>query len=206
MEELILDKAKDLFFSYGLKSVSMDDIAKNAGVSKKTIYKDFEDKTALIRRLVADLLTCHREEVEKCAGVATDAIHEVILYSRTPFQTIALINQAFFYELEKFFPGVWKEVTGYRQQVLIPSILANIKKGITEELYRADLDLVFVAEVRVQQILTALNPKTFTGRKIQRSNLMMQLSNLYLQGIATPKGKKIINKYLNVNNEQQFSN
>src|SRR5687767_7019365 len=137
MEALILDKAKDLFFSYGLKSVSMDDIAKNAGVSKKTIYKDFEDKTALIQQLVADLLACHQEEIEKCADAAKDAIHEVILYTRTPFQTISLINQAFFYELEKFFPVVWKAVTEHRHQVLIPSIIENIKKGIKEELYQA---------------------------------------------------------------------
>ncbi|MDO9377075.1 MAG: TetR/AcrR family transcriptional regulator, partial [Ferruginibacter sp.] len=122
MQTLVADRARDLFFSYGLKSISMDDIAKKAGISKKTIYKDFEDKTALVQQLVTDLLTCHGQAVEKCAREANDAVEEVIRYTSTPFHTIAVVNQTFFYELEKFFPAVWKEVTKHRQQILIPSI------------------------------------------------------------------------------------
>ncbi|MDO9374618.1 MAG: hypothetical protein Q7T76_09375, partial [Ferruginibacter sp.] len=78
--------------------------------------------------------------------------------------------------------------------------------GIFQELYRNELDPGFIADVRVQQISTALNPKNFTDRKIRGSDLMKQFSAFYLQSITTPKGKKLINKYLNVNNEQQVSN
>ena len=205
MEQLILNKAKDLFFTYGLKSVSMDDIAKDAGVSKKTIYKDFEAKSALVQHLVLNLLGVHTEALKNCAATAKDAIDEVVLYTQRPFDSIALINQSFFYELEKFFPVEWKQVTEHRKQVLVPSILSNLEKGIAEDLYRSDLNLQLVAEVRVQQILTALNPRTFNERKLQGSQLILQLSELYLQSIATPKGKKLIHKYLNKNNEQQFS-
>jgi len=206
MEELIVKKAKDLFFSYGLKSVSMDDVAKNAGVSKKTIYKCFDDKNQLVQRLVSDLLSCHKQGLEQCREGAKDAIDEVLLFSQTPFNTVAVINPGFFYELKKFFPVVHRLIADHTQHVLIPSIIKNLEKGIEQELYRNDIDLLFTAEVRVQQILTAHNPKTFTDRILQSNKLMLQLSEFYLHGIVTQKGKKLINKYLNVNNENQFSN
>ena len=183
----------------------MDDIAKDAGVSKKTIYKDFVAKGELVQHLVAKLLYRHKQELDNCAATAQDAIHEVILYTAGPFDSIALINQAFFYELEKFFPAEWKQVIEHRDNVLVPCIITNLEKGIERDWYRSDLNLPLVGEVRVQQIMTALNPKTFTNRKLQSSELMLQLSELYLQGITTQKGKKLINKYLNVNNENQFS-
>jgi len=206
MEELIVKKAKDLFFSYGLKGVSMDDIAKHAGVSKKTIYKSFEDKNQLVQRLVSDLLRCYEQAIEQCKTEANDAIDEVILFTQIPFNTVAVINACFFYELEKFFPSVYELIVEYRQKVLIPTVIANLKKGIDEAVYRPNLDLPFIADVRIQQVLTALNPKTFTSRQQQGNTLILQLSELYLHAIATEKGKKLINKYLNVNNENQFSN
>jgi AcrR family transcriptional regulator len=206
MEELILKKAKDLFFSYGLKGVSMDDVAKHAGISKKTIYKSFEDKIDLIQRLVSDLLLCHCEALKQCVEQAKDAVDEVLLFTQTPFDTIADVNPCFFYELEKSFPIVWQLIEEYKQKVLVPSIIQNIRKGIDEGLYRQDIDSRFVADVRLQQIMTAFNRKTFIGKVGQSHKLMLQLTDFYLHAIGTENGKKLINKYLNVNNEKQFSN
>lgn len=205
MEELIVTKAKELFFTYGLKAVSMDDIAKHTGVSKKTIYKDFEHKNQLVHQLVTELLLCHKQALDQCSVEARDAVDEVLLSTQAPFNTIAAIHPGFFYELEKFFQPVWQLTTIHRRQVLIPSIIQNLEKGIAAEVYRPEMDIPFVTDLRVQQILTAINPRTFTDRKIPAKKLMLQLSEFYLYGIATPKGKKLINKYINDHNEQQFS-
>ena len=206
MEELIVRKARELFFCYGLKSVSMDDIAKSAGISKKTIYKSFSDKNQLLQYLVDDLLACHKQAMLECSNKAKDAVDEILLFTQTTFHTIALINPSFFYELEKFYPFLWQSVTDHKQQVLVPAIIQNLHTGILDEHYRQNLDIQFMAAVRLQQISTALHPGSFSDKMMHGSKLLFQLSEFYLHGIATRKGKKLIEKYLNVNNEKQYSN
>jgi AcrR family transcriptional regulator len=206
MEELIIKKAKDLFFSYGSKGVSMDDVAKHAGISKKTIYKAFEDKIQLVYTIVSELLNCHDGALKQCIDWAEDAIDEVALFTQIPFNTLAAVNPCFFYELEKFFPTVWQLIEDYKQHVLVPTIIKNLAKGIYEGVYRQGIDIYFVANVRVQQIIVALNQRSLIATMGQRHQLMLQLSEFYLHALATQNGKKLINKYLNVNNEKQFSN
>ena len=184
----------------------MDDIAGHAGISKKTIYKSFEDKNHLIHLLVSDLLGCHAKALEQSRIDSNNAIEALINSTGKPFNLVASINPGFMYELEKFYPTIWKLVIDHKQNVLIPAIVENLKNGIEEGLYRPEIDIVFVADVRVQQIMTAIDVRTFTDRLVQCSKLLQQLTELFLHSVTTTQGKKLIDKYLNVNNEKQFSN
>ena len=204
MTELVI-KARNLFFSYGLKSVSMDDLARMSGTSKKTIYQHVADKNELVDIVVEDLIRCHSEVMDQSSAASKDAVHELVLKSRAPFITLASINWNFFYELEKFFPAAWQKLIAHRQQVMLPSILKNLERGIGEGLYRDDLELPLVSLIRLQQITTALNPKDFTQTTIDAQKLMNTLTEFYLHGIVTTKGKRLINTYLKNNNEDGFS-
>ena len=204
MTELVT-KARNLFFSYGLKSVSMDDLARMSCTSKKTIYQHVADKNELVDRVVEDLIRCHKEAMDQSGEAAKDAVHELVLKSRVPFVTLASINWNFFYELEKFFPAAWQKLIAHRQQVMLPSIIKNLQRGVAEGLYREDLDTQFAALIRLQQITTALNPKDFTQTTTDALKLMNSLTEFYLHGIVTTKGKRLINTYLKNNNEDGFS-
>lgn len=195
MEQLILNKAKDLFFSYGFKSVSMDDLAKMAGVSKKTIYQSVSDKTELVEKVADELIRCHAEQLTQSAEDATDAVQEVSLQLNTSFTIVSSVNYNFFYELEKFFPSAWKKLIDHRNKTLLPAIIKNLRKGIVEDNYREDIDPAFVAQIRLQQMSTALNPIRFSEKKLDTQKLMHDLTIFYLHGIVSTKGKKLINKY-----------
>jgi AcrR family transcriptional regulator len=203
MGEVVLHKAKELFFTYGLKSVSMDDLAKQAGVSKKTIYQAVADKQELVSKVVDELLQCHNGAVKSSSQQAENAISELISFSCLPFDTLASININFFYELEKFFPTEWKKLLEYRKQHMLPTIIQNLKRGIAEGIYREDLDIDFTAAIRMQQISTALNPTSFSDRRMDPRQLFKELTLFYLHSITTTKGKHLINKYLNHNNENK---
>ena len=202
MEELVINKARTLFFSYGLKSISMDDLAKGAGMSKKTIYQSVKDKNDLVEKVVEDLMQCHHTAMQRTAAEAKHAVEEVVKQVETSFVALASITPGFFYELEKFFPAVWQKLITYRQQVYLPAIVKNIKRGIAEGYYRQDLDIAFTAVIRLQQITTALNPQAFAA-KSNTQQLMQDFSHFYLHAITNAKGKKIINTYLKQNNEKQ---
>ena len=203
MGTVVLNKARELFFTYGLKSISMDDLARQSGVSKKTIYQAVADKQELVAKVVEDLIKCHKELVATTGQSASNVIDEVVQLSCLPFDTLAAININFFYELEKFFPSEWKKLLEHRQTFMLPTITDNLKRGIAEGLYRDDLDVDFTAKIRLQQIETALKPIGFSDRKIEPRRLMNELTLFYLHGIVTTKGKRFINKYLNLNNENR---
>ena len=206
MEELILSKAGELFFSYGLKSVSMDDISRHAAISKKTIYRSFDDKTQLVERLVDELLKDTNQHLEKCSAESQNAIQQAVLTTGTPVQVVRKISPTFFFELEKFCPGVWKSIDKHNRHFLMPLIAENLRRGIKEELYRPEIDISFTAHLRLQQLLTVPDGKNHGYKLLEPGKLMKQLTEFYLHAITTPKGKKLISKYLNEYNEKQFSN
>ena len=206
MGELILNKAKELFFSYGLKSVSMDDLAKMAGVSKKTIYQFFTDKNELVNRIVDEMIACHYNLFSNCQCKAKDAVEEVLLQANEPFDTWASVNQTFFFELEKSFPEAWAKLEQHKQNFLLPGIMKNLERGIQENVYREDIDVAFTADVRIQQLSSALHPSGFPGRRMNGSQLMNELTVFYLHGITTEKGKGLLSKYLKNRNENRSTN
>lgn len=203
MGEVVINKARELFFTYGLKSISMDDLARQSGVSKKTIYQAVADKQELVAKVVDDLVHCHKEAVAASSHSADNAIAELVQFSCLPFDTWAAINISFFYELEKFFPVEWKKLMEHRQGFMLPTLIRNIERGIEEGLYRDDLDVAFTAHIRLQQIATALKPLDFSDKKLEPRRLMRELTSFYLHAIVTTKGKRFINKYLNLNNENR---
>jgi AcrR family transcriptional regulator len=200
VEKVIINKAKDLFFSYGLKSVSMDDLAKQAGISKKTIYQSVADKNELVHKVVEELIEEYKVALIQCSHMAQNAVGEVVLQSNTTVKILAPVNFSFFYELEKFFPAAWDIIVNHRHQIMLPFITNNLERGISEDFYRDDLQLSFLADLRLHQITTAFNPKSFSNKIWDTQKLMFQLTEFYLYGIANNKGKKLISKYLNNNN------
>jgi AcrR family transcriptional regulator len=204
MEAVIIDKAKDLFFRYGLKSVSMDDLAKNAGISKKTIYQSFADKEELVMRIVEDLVACHHRAMAVSVRLSKDAVEEVVRLSNMAFNEISGISIGFFYELEKAFPETWQLLMQHRKNTVQPLIVRNIERGIMEKFYRPDLDSAFIAEVRLQQLTTALDPSLLNERRSDRQKLMLDLTAFYLHGIVNARGNKLINKYLNKEDAKLF--
>jgi AcrR family transcriptional regulator len=203
MGELILSKAKELFLSYGVKSVSMDDLAKQACISKKTIYQFYADKNELINKIVDDLVQCHYQLSKECQVTAKDAVDEVLQQSGKSFDTWATVNQAFFFELEKSFPDAWQKLEQHKQKTFRPAIIKNLEKGMAENLYRDDLDILFTADIRLHQLTSALQPNNLTDRRMNVSQVISEITLFYLHGITTEKGKKLLYKYLKNRNENR---
>jgi AcrR family transcriptional regulator len=200
MEQLIIQKARDLFFSYGLKSVSMDDLAKQAGISKKTIYQFVSDKNELIEKVVEEWMLVHKQALKKAVKESDNAVEELFMQDNLPFSAIASVNIHFFHQLEKFFPAVWKTLEAHKQKIVRQSIVKNLQRGIQENHYRNDLDVQFLSDVRLQQISTALNPVDFTERRGETKKLMYDFTVFYLHSVVNANGKRVLNKFLKNNN------
>jgi AcrR family transcriptional regulator len=202
MKKSVLLKAQALFYRYGIRSVSMDDVARLSAISKKTLYEHFHDKNELITAIVQEFIQSNKSVLFNCTR-SSDAVEEVLMQVEDSFTKLAEINYSFFYELEKFFPAGWQLLVKYRHRTLLPLIISNLKRGIEEGLFRENIALQFTADIRLQQITTAVNPGDFTEQKYSVHQLMTEFTIFYLHGITTIKGKQLINQYLKTHDEQQ---
>lgn len=199
MEERILSKAKELFFSYGIKSVTMDDIAKEMGVSKKTIYQVFTDKNEIVEKVIGNLIKDHGDKIVLCSEQADNAIHEVALQTQILINILHSLKPGIFFEVQKYFPDTWQAIHGHRYDCMLPGIINNLTRGVKEGLYRHDLDINTIAYIRLVQLNSVLNQQEFPPGRFNFRTALHQITELYLYGVASTKGQPLISKYLTPN-------
>jgi len=201
-KERILLKAEELFMQFGIRSVSMDDIANNLGMSKKTLYQYFADKDELVEGVVDG----HINEVEgdciKCRTNATDAIHEIFLTMEHIMEELNNMNPMLLYDLEKFHFKAYQRFKNYKDKFLLQIIRNNIEWGIKEELYRADLNIDILSKYRIESIMIPFNVAVFPPGKYNLAKTSEVMIENFTYGLATIKGHKLIQKY----NEQRQKN
>ena len=195
MKNNIKEKAKELFFYYGLKSVSMDDIAKKAGVSKRTIYEFFEDKNELVNEIVYDLMRSYSNLFKTSRSTAEDAIEEVIKQDDELLEIWTSIRPCFFYELERTFPEASEQLEQYKL-IILKGIIINLRRGKKEGNYREDIDIALVSDLRFHQLMNVMKPKLLTSHELTITQLAREYTVLYLHAITTEKGKKLLDQYL----------
>jgi AcrR family transcriptional regulator len=194
-KELIKQKAKALFFSYGPKSVSIDDIAKETAVSKKTIYQFFHDKNAIVSAVVTDLVQSHHQLFETVHSTSQNAIDEVLKQDSGLSLICQGIRPSFLLETENSFPAAWESLQQYKVTVH-KYILDNLLRGKNEGLYRETFDGNVISELRLQQLVNLLNPGVLSTQNLTAKQLANEFTILFLSAITTEKGKQLLDEYL----------
>ncbi|TAG11195.1 MAG: TetR/AcrR family transcriptional regulator [Sphingobacteriia bacterium] len=195
MEQRITIKAQELFFRYGLKSVTMDDIASSLGVSKKTIYQYYTDKDSLVAAVVQQEIDNDLVECSKHSAESENAVHEVFMAIDMMQEMFSTMNPAIIFEMEKYHPIAFEKMNDHKNKFLYKVIKANLEKGMEEGHYREDLDPDIIAKFRIESIFFAFNPELFPPNKYTLLQVEMIIMEHFLYGICTPKGEKLIIKY-----------
>lgn len=193
--ERIKQKAHDLVMQYGIRTVSMDDIAGALGMSKKTIYQYFADKDELVEAIIADKIKQSQDACLHDKGQAKDAIHEVFLAIEMMQEVFQNMNPAVVFDMEKFHPKAYTRFTEYKYNFLYKVLKENIERGVKEELYRADADADVLVKARLENLMLAFNQRIFPKNKYSLVHVETQLTEFYLFGLASQKGHKLILKY-----------
>lgn len=195
MRDRIKQKTDELFRTYGIKSVTMDEIATRLGVSKKTIYQSFADKDQLVDEVIGDLLIYNQTCCNKDRAKATDAIHEVFLAMEMVQQMFENMNPVILYDIERNHPATFQKFLQHKNKFLFQVIKENIERGKKEELYRPDINTDVIARVRLETMMLPFNQEIFPKNKFNLVDLEQQLIEHFLFGVATMKGHKLILKY-----------
>lgn len=186
----ILQKVTALFFRYGIKSVTMDDIARELGMSKKTLYQFFENKNDMLMQIFQ--LEEERDiEMTRCVlADAHNAVEELMGFAKHGVEEFAKImsSSTIVYDLQKYYRDIWESFEIGMHQRIYDGTKANIERGKKEGLYRMDIDAEIIAKFYVRQLMSFIDEDSFPTKHYNKVQLFTQFLIYHIHGIATPKG------------------
>ena len=196
-KDRILVKTHELFNRYGIRSVSMDDIAAQLGMSKKTLYQYYTDKDELVNAVFDVILATNKSQCLECNKKGENAIHEVFLSFDVVEEMLKTMNPSLLFDMQKYHPSAFKKFDEFRNGFLYKMIKSNLDRGVNEELYREDIDTDVLSRYRLHSVVLSFNPDVFPSNKNSLVHIEQQLMDVFLYGIASVKGQKLIQKYKN---------
>lgn len=190
----LLEKTISLFMRFGIRSVSMDDLAREAGVSKKTIYQHYQDRNDV----VASAMRYHIDKVEyRCREIfdsTENPIDQLLQVGEYIRDMTRQMNPLLLYELQKYFPQVWEIVHRHRIEFISGNIASNIRNGIEMGLYRQDLNIDIVSRIYINLVDLIFNEEAFPKVEFTFKELHHEMILYHIHGISTPKGTQYLNE------------
>lgn len=195
VQERIRQKADELFRRFGIRSVTMDDIATQLGMSKKTIYQYFADKDELVDAVAVDEIHYSQECCLRDTEASSNAIEEIFRVMEFVEVMFRNMNPTMLHDLEKYHPTGYRKFLEHKNKFLYEMIKKNIERGIEEELYRPEIDTEIMSRYRIESMMLVFNTELFPSQKYNLAKLHNEILEHFLYGLATLKGYKLILKY-----------
>ena len=195
-KEKILKKSEELFLQYGLKSVTMDDLASQLGMSKKTLYQFVENKSDLIEQIIDLHISDEKAFMENTRETSKDAVEEMILVARHNIQELKKLSPTVIYDLKKYYQHLWLLIEQLESEHTFDFIKSNIERGMSQDVYRADINADIITKIYVLSTMSVVNEKVFSQKIYKKEELFTEFIKYHLQGITTEKGLMLYKKYL----------
>jgi TetR/AcrR family transcriptional regulator, cholesterol catabolism regulator len=139
MNELI-NRISNLFKKYGIKNVTMDDIAKELGISKRTLYQRFKNKNDLIFKVTQFEIKCECKELHKLCNLYPNAIDQLLSISKYLVNKLRNFNRSIIYDMNKYYPQIQEELISKRKEYILKFLKRNFQIGMKQCVYRRNLD------------------------------------------------------------------
>ena len=200
IKERIQHSASTLFMNYGVRSVTLDEIANELGISKKTIYQYFLNKAEIVLEVARAYVKEEQNQIEQIASYSKNAINELVnicAWSTSTFQNMA---PKLVYEVQKYYPQAWKIFEEYSLGFILDKLKDNLRRGISEKLYRADMNIEMVARIRISQFDASTRQDYFPLNDFNPTKLQLEMFELFMYGIVTQEGRIVLQQYLKQEN------
>ncbi len=196
-EKLIIERARELFLLYGLKSVTMDDLSRELGMSKKTLYQYFTDKKNLIEKILNREIGRLIERFETLFDENKNALEILVNIQNEILNFVKRQPPNVKYDLRKYYPDLWEKIRSRQFDEMFKAIVKILKQGIKQGLFRKDLQPEIIAALQVKRS-EILNTKEFEEltRNFSKEEILNQVFKYHIHGICSPKGIKVYNELL----------
>lgn len=204
IKQKILKEASELFKKFGLRSISMDDIARHLRISKKTIYQYFSDKDEIITISLQQHLRSERTYLKSLKQEATDSIDFLIKLNYFVLRHINRVNTTVLFELHKYHTNAFNLITSFGKDFLLQIVLDNLKEGVSEGNYKEEYNLEVIARLRLNQCSMSLNDALYPRNQFKPEEVAREILDHFIAGIATEKGKRLYRKHKAKNEKLQL--
>ena len=195
IKQRILTGAMELFMRYGIRSVSMDDVARHLSVSKKTLYQYFADKDEIVTMVAAYRMEEDHKEYDALHQSSKNAIEEIVKISICLRRDFQKMNPSLLFDLKKYHAKAWSVWLSHKQLRIRESIIRNLEQGIEEGFFRPEINKDIIATMRLEMIQSTFDDQIFPSEKYNLAEVHVQLFEHFVHGILTDKGRKVYEKY-----------
>ena len=199
MREKIIYKSVDLFLNLGFKSVTMDDIANEMGISKKTIYVHFPNKTKLIEATTLHIFETISHGIDCICELKKNPIEEVYDIKQFVMEHLKNEKSSPQYQLQKYYPKIFATLKSKQFEVMQGCVTENLKRGIEKGLYRDNLNINFISRMYFSGMVSLKDQDLFPLKTFSMNTLMEFYLEYHLRGICTPKGLEKLTELLKTN-------
>ena len=196
MKERILSEAEQLFWKYGVRSVTMEDIARELGISKKTIYQHFSDKEDILYQVIEGKMQSDITDIECLMLKTNNPVEGLLMVLDAMENHKGQVSPNLLIDIKRYYPKAFSLFRTHIDQYLMTSILENIQNGIAQELYRDDINPTILARMRTEQIELAFNNDFFPTNQYTMIDIQRELIHHFVRGMLTEKGFTVYNQYL----------
>lgn len=186
----ILEIAMAQFARFGVRTITMEDLARQAGISKKTIYQEFEDKKDLVKAVFAAILEQDRKRLAFILEQGDGVIEHLVQTSKMMRERLTSINPLVILEVQKYFPEAWNLFESFKQETIQQDLIKVLDRGKELGYFRPEIDSRVLARVRLTQVTTAFDPKNFADPEYNLVEDQMIILDHFLHGIFTEKGRQ----------------
>ncbi len=207
-EELktILLKVRVLYMKYGIKSITMDDVSNELGISKKTLYQYVADKDDLVGKFVDNEISIRQAEICECFKAGYNAIEELFEISLFMIRLMKDQNPATDHDLKKYYPHHYQKTVKARREGTYNYILMNLKNGKREGLYRKEMDEEIIAKIYLSRLENVHLNDFFSVEEFTSMKIFLELLAYHIRGIASEKGIVVFEKKLKEFETKNFNN
>lgn len=206
LKERIIHEARTLFLKLGIRSVSMDEIATQLGISKKTLYQHFQDKDELVDLVLEGQICNMQSETRQTVESASNAIEEIFNTMDMMVKHSRNMNPVVIFDLQKYHFSSFQKFHAYQNDFLLNIISNNLKKGVAEQLYRSDIKIDILSKFRLETLMMGFNMEAFPPEKFNVTEVSLVIIENFLYGLATEKGFNMIESYKNKRKENNNIN
>ncbi|MEZ5106262.1 MAG: TetR/AcrR family transcriptional regulator [Draconibacterium sp.] len=192
VRDRILEESTKQFFQFGIRNITMDDIAVSLGISKRTVYETFKDKGELVQSCIEKLTKLHDKRTAEVVSGSENVIEAIFVFMREGIKAMNAVNPVFFKDLEKLFPSLWKKLESESISKRFDLSSKLLRKGIAEGLFRNDLNVEIIAKLFHAQMNILIDESVFPRDKYDHAEIFQQMIINFTRGISTSKGIQVI--------------
>jgi len=193
--------ATELFMKLGFKSVTMDDIAKEMGISKKTIYTHFNNKETIIGVVTDHVFETVCHDIDAICDLNQNPIQELYAIKKRVMQYMQKEKASPTYQLQKYYPAIYNNIKQRQFSYMQQCVVKNLNRGLEQDLYRQNIEVQFVARIYFNGITGIKEESLFPHTMYEGETLYEMYLEYHLRGIVTPKGRNILNQMIQSNQD-----